>query len=80
MPKLKIPPSEATRKYPVPFGPVIMPITGLFSTMPPVLPWNWASPYEKIPPSDATSQYPWPLGVAAIPTTGWLSLMAPVLP
>ena len=44
VPKLKMPPSEATRKYPAPFGPVIMPMTGLFSTRLPVLPWNCASP------------------------------------
>ena len=56
MPKVNVPPSEATSTYPDPLGPAIMPMIGLLSVMAPVDPKKLASPKEKIPPSEATNQ------------------------
>ncbi len=53
-PKAKMPPSAATRKYPLPLGVVAMPTMGWFSLMAPVEPLKAASPKAKIPPSEAT--------------------------
>jgi hypothetical protein len=55
-PKAKTPPSEPTKRYPVPVPPASIPTIGLLRTMLPVEPWNGAPPNEKIPPSAATSQ------------------------
>ncbi|GIU90547.1 MAG: hypothetical protein KatS3mg010_1646 [Acidimicrobiia bacterium] len=51
-----MPPSLATHQYPLPVGVAAMPTIGWLSGMPPMLPWNRASPKLKMPPSLATSQ------------------------
>ena len=55
-PKSKMPPSEATSRYPSPAGMPLIPTIGLFRGVPPIEPWNVASPKLKTPPSEATSQ------------------------
>ncbi len=51
-----MPPSEATSQYPPPSGVGVIPTMGLLRVIPPVEPWNEASPKAKMPPSEATSQ------------------------
>ena len=57
-----------------------MPTMGLFSGLPPMEPWNAASPKLKMPPSEATSQYPSPSRVEAMPTIGLFSGLPPMEP
>lgn len=78
--KLNTPPSAPSIQYPPVAGSPAMPTTGLLSGVPPIDPWNTASPKANMPPSDPAFQYPPPSGVGVSATTGRLNRVSPLEP
>ena len=61
---------------PVPSGLAAIPIIGAFEWLPPIEPWNCASPKLKMPPSEATLPVTVPIGGRGHPHNRLVEMLA----